>query len=195
MHEDERSAVRNLLANKEGIILVTGPTGSGKTTTLYSALRLVQSEGVNIVTVEDPVEYRLGENIVQVQVQREGRAHLRLGAALDPAAGPRRRARRRDPRPGDGADRGAGVAHRPPGALDAAHQRRARTRSPGSWTWAWRRTRSPPRSAAWWRSGSCGGSAPPAGVPATRAGARARRAVHPGRDAAVRGGRLPRVRA
>jgi type II secretory ATPase GspE/PulE/Tfp pilus assembly ATPase PilB-like protein/CheY-like chemotaxis protein len=68
MHKDEQEAVTRLLTNKEGILLVTGPTGSGKTTTLYSALRLVQNEGVNIVTVEDPVEYRLGQNIVQVQV-------------------------------------------------------------------------------------------------------------------------------
>jgi type IV pilus assembly protein PilB len=68
MHKDEQESVTRLLNNKEGIILVTGPTGSGKTTTLYSALSLIQNEGVNIVTVEDPVEYRLGQNIVQVQV-------------------------------------------------------------------------------------------------------------------------------
>ncbi len=80
MHQDEREAVKRLLSNKEGIILVTGPTGSGKTTTLYSAIRLIQSEGVNIVTVEDPVEYRLGENIVQVQVHEK--AGLTFAAAL-----------------------------------------------------------------------------------------------------------------
>ena len=80
MHEDERNAVKRLLGHKEGIILVTGPTGSGKTTTLYSAIRLVQSEGVNIVTVEDPVEYRLGENIVQVQVHEK--AGLTFASAL-----------------------------------------------------------------------------------------------------------------
>ena len=80
MHHDEREAVKRLLSNKEGIILVTGPTGSGKTTTLYSAIRLIQSEGVNIVTVEDPVEYRLGENIVQVQVHEK--AGLTFAAAL-----------------------------------------------------------------------------------------------------------------
>ena len=80
MSEDEREAIANLLNNKEGIILVTGPTGSGKTTTLYSALRMVQSEGVNIVTVEDPVEYRLGENIVQVQVNEK--AGLTFASAL-----------------------------------------------------------------------------------------------------------------
>jgi type II secretory ATPase GspE/PulE/Tfp pilus assembly ATPase PilB-like protein/CheY-like chemotaxis protein len=78
--EDEQKAIRSLLGHKEGIILVTGPTGSGKTTTLYSALRAVQGTGVNIVTVEDPVEYRLGENIVQVQVNEK--AGLTFASAL-----------------------------------------------------------------------------------------------------------------
>src|SRR6476659_9176858 len=80
MHTDEQQAIRRLLSHKEGIILVTGPTGSGKTTTLYSALRAVQGTGVNIVTVEDPVEYRLGENVVQVQVNEK--AGLTFAAAL-----------------------------------------------------------------------------------------------------------------
>ncbi len=78
--DDEQKGIRSLLAHKEGIILVTGPTGSGKTTTLYSALRAVQGTGVNIVTVEDPVEYRLGENIVQVQVNEK--AGLTFASAL-----------------------------------------------------------------------------------------------------------------
>ncbi|MBI3983406.1 MAG: Flp pilus assembly complex ATPase component TadA [Gemmatimonadetes bacterium] len=76
---DESAGIRTLLENRDGIILVTGPTGSGKTTTLYSALRHVQSEGVNIVTVEDPVEYRLA-GIVQVQVHEK--AGLTFAAAL-----------------------------------------------------------------------------------------------------------------
>ena len=80
MADDEQKAIRSLLNQKEGIILVTGPTGSGKTTTLYSALRVVQGEGVNIVTVEDPVEYRLGANIVQVQVNEK--AGLTFASAL-----------------------------------------------------------------------------------------------------------------
>jgi type II secretory ATPase GspE/PulE/Tfp pilus assembly ATPase PilB-like protein/CheY-like chemotaxis protein len=80
MLPDERQAINNLLDHKEGILLVTGPTGSGKTTTLYSALRLVQGPGINIVTVEDPVEYKLGENIVQVQVQ--DKAGLTFASAL-----------------------------------------------------------------------------------------------------------------
>ena len=71
--------IRSVLEQREGLILVTGPTGSGKTTTLYAALREVQARGVNIVTVEDPIEYRL-PGIVQVQVHEK--AGLTFGAAL-----------------------------------------------------------------------------------------------------------------
>ena len=53
-----------------GMVLVTGPTGSGKTTTLYSALKHVNAPGMKIITVEDPVEYRL-ERINQVQVNKK----------------------------------------------------------------------------------------------------------------------------
>ena len=77
---EEQDTIENLLRSKEGIVLVTGPTGSGKTTTLYASLRVVQNEGVNIVTVEDPVEYRLGANIVQVQVNEK--AGLTFASAL-----------------------------------------------------------------------------------------------------------------
>ncbi|HUL50910.1 MAG TPA: ATPase, T2SS/T4P/T4SS family [Gemmatimonadales bacterium] len=66
----ETEAITKLLQYHEGIILVTGPTGSGKTTTLYSCINQIKSEGVNIVTVEDPVEYRM-TGIVQVQVQEK----------------------------------------------------------------------------------------------------------------------------
>ena len=57
LHEDTLSALKMMMARPEGIILVTGPTGSGKTTTLYSLLNYVKSEEVNIMTLEDPVEY------------------------------------------------------------------------------------------------------------------------------------------
>ena len=79
LNPGEGDAIRRLLENHEGIILVTGPTGSGKTTTLYSAINQIKSEGVNIVTVEDPVEYRM-QGIVQVQVQEK--AGLTFAAAL-----------------------------------------------------------------------------------------------------------------
>jgi len=76
---DETAAIQRLLQFREGIILVTGPTGSGKTTTLYSCINQIKSEGVNIVTVEDPVEYRM-QGIVQVQVQEK--AGLTFASAL-----------------------------------------------------------------------------------------------------------------
>lgn len=50
-------AIKLMLAKPEGVILVTGPTGSGKTTTLYSVLNHINTEGINIMTMEDPVEY------------------------------------------------------------------------------------------------------------------------------------------
>ena len=75
----ETASINQLLQNKEGVILVTGPTGSGKTTTLYSMINQIKTEGVNIVTVEDPVEYRM-QGIVQVQVQEK--AGLTFGSAL-----------------------------------------------------------------------------------------------------------------
>jgi len=70
LNPDEFTAFKSLLDHHEGILLVTGPTGSGKTTTLYSGIRSIQSGKTNIVTVEDPVEYRL-QGIVQVQVHEK----------------------------------------------------------------------------------------------------------------------------
>ncbi len=75
----ERYQVEKLLAQTEGLVLVTGPTGSGKTTTLYSMLRATQSRETNVVTVEDPIEYRL-DGINQVQVNE--RAGLTFASAL-----------------------------------------------------------------------------------------------------------------
>jgi type IV pilus assembly protein PilB len=64
---DISERITNLLSLPQGMLLVTGPTGSGKSTTLYSALNLLRKPAVNIVTVEDPVEYELpGINQVHV---------------------------------------------------------------------------------------------------------------------------------
>ena len=71
--------MQRLLEIREGLVLVTGPTGSGKTTTLYAALRQIQQKGLNIITVEDPVEYRI-PGIVQVQIN--DKAGLSFAAAL-----------------------------------------------------------------------------------------------------------------
>jgi type II secretory ATPase GspE/PulE/Tfp pilus assembly ATPase PilB-like protein/CheY-like chemotaxis protein len=65
-HELER--LRMLLTHRDGVVVVTGPTGSGKTTTLYGALRELADGKVNIMTVEDPIEYEL-PGITQTQVQ------------------------------------------------------------------------------------------------------------------------------
>ena len=65
--EDCEKRFNSMLIGGEGIILVSGPTGSGKTTTLYSTLNKLEAPDVNIVTVEDPIEYDL-DNINQAQI-------------------------------------------------------------------------------------------------------------------------------
>ena len=57
--DDKQKTLHNLFSLPYGMILVTGPTGSGKTTTLYAALREQDAIGKNILTVEDPIEYEL----------------------------------------------------------------------------------------------------------------------------------------
>jgi general secretion pathway protein E len=67
MLEDKLQVFDKLIRIPHGIILVTGPTGSGKTTTLYAALSTINSPEINIITVEDPVEYQM-DGIAQIQV-------------------------------------------------------------------------------------------------------------------------------
>jgi type IV pilus assembly protein PilB len=77
--EDNYARFGTSYAKPYGMILVTGPTGSGKSTTLYATLNIVSRPQINVITVEDPVEYRLpGINQVQVNV----RAGLTFAAAL-----------------------------------------------------------------------------------------------------------------
>lgn len=70
MSKEVLQAFRKLIKLPQGIILVTGPTGSGKTTTLYSALNEINDVAKNIITIEDPVEHRI-DRINQVQVNSE----------------------------------------------------------------------------------------------------------------------------
>ncbi|MFW6081293.1 MAG: type II secretion system ATPase GspE, partial [Desulfosalsimonas sp.] len=65
--EEKLEQIKKLISYSHGIILVTGPTGSGKTTTLYAVLSSLNSPDINIITIEDPVEYQLrGVNQIQV---------------------------------------------------------------------------------------------------------------------------------
>jgi type IV pilus assembly protein PilB len=79
MEADTQARFREVLDRPQGMILVTGPTGSGKTSTLYASLNYLRDEATNIVTVEDPVEYRLA-GVNQVLVQEK--AGLTFAATL-----------------------------------------------------------------------------------------------------------------
>ncbi len=107
-----------------GMVLVTGPTGSGKTNTLYSSIDRVNTPETNIMTAEDPVEFNL-HGINQVQMKEQIGLNFAAALRVVPAPGPEHHPGGRDPRLRDGRDRGQGRAHRPPRAVDAAHQRRA----------------------------------------------------------------------
>jgi type IV pilus assembly protein PilB len=79
LSEEMRTKLEEIVRRPTGAMLVTGPTGSGKSTTLYGSLNLINRPEINIITVEDPVEYRLaGINQVQINV----RAGLTFAAAL-----------------------------------------------------------------------------------------------------------------
>ncbi|MEA2709986.1 MAG: type pilus assembly protein PilB [Phycisphaerales bacterium] len=70
LREDDLVIVRQLIAKPNGVVLVTGPTGSGKTTTLYSALRELNDISSKLITAEDPVEYDI-DGIIQCQIKPE----------------------------------------------------------------------------------------------------------------------------
>jgi type IV pilus assembly protein PilB len=77
IREDDYAYMVELIERPNGIVLVTGPTGSGKTTTLYSALNKANQPGIKIITTEDPVEYDL-DGIIQVAIQEEiGKTYAR----------------------------------------------------------------------------------------------------------------------
>src|SRR5690242_9179457 len=79
MSEEMRNLLREMINSPTGAVFVTGPTGSGKTTTLYAALTELNRPGIKIITVEDPVEYRLS-GVNQVQINQ--RAGLTFATAL-----------------------------------------------------------------------------------------------------------------
>jgi type IV pilus assembly protein PilB len=70
LEDDEKGLIDDIIAVPYGLALVTGPTGSGKSTTLYSILEVVNKPDVNVVTVEDPVEYTI-QGVSQVQINEK----------------------------------------------------------------------------------------------------------------------------
>lgn len=78
MNEELRSRFQQVVSNAHGMVLVSGPTGSGKSTTLYAAIKAIISPQKNIITVEDPVEYR-NSQIRQVQVNTEANLTFATG--------------------------------------------------------------------------------------------------------------------
>ncbi len=70
MRDDDLTGIRNLIKRPNGVVIVTGPTGSGKTTTLYSALRELNDPSSKLITAEDPVEYDI-DGIIQCQIKPE----------------------------------------------------------------------------------------------------------------------------
>ena len=112
-----------------GMVLVTGPTGSGKTNTLYSSISRINTPETNIMTAEDPVEFNLARHQPGAG-PREHRPQFRRRPPQLPPAGSQHHPRRRNPRLRDRGDRRQGRAHGPPRAVDAAHQRRAEHREP-----------------------------------------------------------------
>ena len=129
MADEMRERFQELIRKPTGALLVTGPTGSGKSTTLYAALAEINHSEINVITVEDPVEYRLhGLN----QVQINARAGLTFASALrvDPPCRPRRDHGRRDPGRRDGEDLDRVGPDRPLRAVDAPYERRAECAHP-----------------------------------------------------------------
>lgn len=84
---DDKKRIEDAINKPHGMILVTGPTGSGKTTTLYSVLNILNQPGVNIVTIEDPIEYhmpRINQSQVQPRVGYSFATGLRAFLRQDP---------------------------------------------------------------------------------------------------------------
>ena len=127
--EKELARFRRFIREPYGMVLVTGPTGSGKTTTLYAALSEIKTEEDKIITIEDPVEYQLQGHHPDPGEREEG-AHLRPRPALDPAPRPRQDHGGGDPRRGDRGHRHPVRAHRPPRVHHRPRQQRDRRAGP-----------------------------------------------------------------
>ena len=128
---DDQETFERLIRLPDGILLVTGPTGSGKTTTLYACLNFINKPDRKIITVEEPVEYQMtGINQVQVNADVGMTFPVALRSMLRQAPNIIMIGEIRDLETAD--DRDQREPHRPPGFQHAAHERRAvGRRAPG----------------------------------------------------------------
>jgi len=124
--DDDYKRFRNIIRRPNGVFLVTGPTGSGKTTTLYAALQELNTPDRKIITAEDPVEYNIA-GLNQSEVRRGiGLTFVRiLRAMLRQAPNVILHTCRRNPRPGDRRNRHPSRPYRALSVQHAPHQRRA----------------------------------------------------------------------
>jgi type IV pilus assembly protein PilB len=120
LRDDDLATVRQLIHKPNGVVVVTGPTGSGKTTTLYSALRELNDPSSKLITAEDPVEYDI-DGIIQCQIKPD--IELTFARFSAPCCvRTRYRAGRRNPRQRNRQDRHRSIPHGPPGIQHAAHE-------------------------------------------------------------------------
>ncbi len=126
---EEMRRFRKYIREPYGMVLVTGPTGSGKTTTLYAALSEIKSVEDKIITIEDPVEYQV-RGITQIPINEKQGPDVRARTPLDSAARPRQDHGGRDPRSRDGADRHPVGADGPSRLHDRPRQQRHRRAGP-----------------------------------------------------------------
>ncbi|MCA9343297.1 Flp pilus assembly complex ATPase component TadA, partial [Candidatus Saccharibacteria bacterium] len=81
LNPEERKIVDDIIAKPTGLVLVVGPTGSGKTTTLYSMLNSLNNDSRKIITIEDPVEYQF-EGLTQIPVNSKGTQEVNFAEKL-----------------------------------------------------------------------------------------------------------------
>jgi len=120
--EGDLEKLNRMIAQPYGMMLVTGPTGSGKSTTLYTVLRELNVPSKNVITVEDPVEYKL-KGINQVPGKPQGRFDICIRLKVNSQAGPGHHHDRGNKGCGNCGDCSQGSHNRPPGFINITYKR------------------------------------------------------------------------